>query len=159
MSNNVVAPAELLQDEQEEQQQQGEKKRVTTTKLEIPVDMARDIMVEESDFFYPFLILSFALVCFENILVAFRPTGLGYLLQIIVLILSTVLFFFGLCLTANNFPEDEELRGANGRYIGIGYITKLTLMFDGEVQIEAAALILGWACIFISPGSKCLHLN
>ena len=138
---------EKLEEEEKEKKAKG-----STTKLEIPVDMSRDNMVEKSQIFVPFFVVSLALVVAENILVAFPAEGIVLILQKLILAASTILFFVGLFITANNFPEDDELTGENEKYKGVDYFTKVLLMFDGEVQIEAAFLILGWACIFESPG-------
>ena len=130
----------------------SDEKKVSSTAKEIPVDMAREDLYERNPWFPVFLSVSFALVVMENILVAFRPDGVGFTLQIIVLVLSSALFVLGVFITANSFPTDGELVGDNEKYRGLPYYSKLMIMFDGEVQLEFVALIVGWACLWEAPG-------
>ena len=127
-------------------------KKKALTFEEIPVDMSRDIMKEKSSWFMPFLIVSFALVCAENVSVAFKPEGIIHTIQLGILFASTVLFFFGIGLTACNFPPDDKLVKGNAKFKGISFMSKMSLMFDGEVQIEAVGLLFGWLFIFSDPG-------
>ena len=80
------------------------------TLLEIPPDMARDKIKEE----YPRLLWyyiygSFAMAVLEAVLVSWTH-GWSKYLQIVVLIVSTLLFMIGLFATANNYHYQDAKR-------------------------------------------------
>ena len=142
------------------------------TLLEIPPDMARDKIKEE----YPRLLWyyiygSFGMAVLEALLVSWTH-GWSKYLQLLVLIISTFLFLFGVIVTASNYPTDEELSEIapienksdgdddltsaeirknlrfRNMYMNKNFLQKCYLVIDVEIFVELFFGVIGWLFIF-----------
>eukprot|EP01041_Mallomonas_annulata_P003680 gene3680-7321_t len=99
-----------------------------------------------------YIIISGAFAIVEPILVAYRPEGVIFRAQVIVLVISTVLYPIGIIATILHMREVSP--------IGVSYNSlrkKIKSAFDGEVLMELVCLIIGWSCIFVRPGVAALR--
>lgn len=110
-----------------------------------PVDCAR-LNFSKKSYFIPFVIFSFLLALVEAILVAWPPTDVLQLIQLIILSISTFLFVVGLHITAVNVDD-----------LTLTYPEKVTEVIDGEVVLELICIGIGWACFHHAPGLAALR--
>lgn len=120
-----------------------------TVNIELPIDNAR-IVLAENIFFRFFVVISTLLAIGEPVLVGFPATGLPYVLQIIFLAVSTGLFVIGILMTGSVIESTDK-------YPIDSLPDRILACLDGEVIMELAFLIIGWACIFESPGVAALR--
>ena len=106
-----------------------------------PVDKARQ-SAKRNVYFRIAVISSAIMVCIEQFLVCYKTVGIPYVLQLIVLTISTILYFWTLHLTAIHIKSTDII---------ITYYQKFKACYDGEVSLETICLIFGWSCIFLQP--------
>lgn len=106
------------------------------------VDNAR-IAFSKTHLFKGFLIASLLFSLAEPVLVGFEPVGTAFILQIVVLTISSVIFVAGFILTGAYYEQND------GKILSRNEI--LLAMFDGEVVFELFFLVFGWAYIFEAP--------
>ena len=114
--------------------------------INIPVDRARD---EAKKFvvFHIFIVLAVLTTLSEPFLVSYPPHGLARELQVIILAISTLLFFVGIFIVMSFYPKNVN-RSLTGKFLD---------MFDGEVILEVFCLAWGWVFIFNYPGVAALR--
>lgn len=102
--------------------------------------------------FRVFIFVSTACAFAEPVLVAFPFNDTAFTLQVIVLLVSTCLFFVGVVLSATHMEDELET---------LPFAVKILESFDGEVFTELLLLGIGWICIYQIPGLgvlRCLRV-
>jgi len=117
-----------------------------------PVERAR-IALSKSIVFKVFLVVLFVLTLAEPILVAYPPHGIPFSLQIIVLALSTWLFFVGLILIYLFYPEETDDDPEEEKTM----LIKFAEIVDEEVIFDFICLMWGWIFLFKYPGVAALR--
>lgn len=123
----------------------------------------------EESFFFWVLVAAFTVA--EPILCSRKPLGLIYLLQVVVLGVSTLLYFIQLTgeavsqwnrildIDSNSMFESFHLEEAKKNILNESILIKAMIFFssEGVYLLELMLLTLGWSLIFIKPGIAALR--
>ena len=158
--------------------QRAMKKMTSRTADNSPLKIAR-LKASVKWRFRIFVIISSILAVTEPILVGFTPVGAAFILQIVVLALSTILFFIGIHLTIVEMPDviirydrstrrviqqdhvsvrqhdyiQTTARNTAKQYLPPNhYFSKFIECFDMEVGLEIVCFTFGWSLIFYDSG-------
>ena len=116
----------------------------------LPQELFRRAKIELAKTLVFKIYLVLTTICFmiEPVLVGFPPHGIVLQLQIIILSVTSFLFFVGVVMVVNFYPDDVEEVELSAQFRDV---------VCSEFFVEFAGLVLGWSLIFIFPGLAALR--